>query len=140
MCVLQSPPAVPRACRTLRAVAACGPRGLKAAALTRSLGAHRVTLLDPLRRAGLVRGNSGAGNGFHLTRPAADINLLDVVEAGGWRLRLELPKIPVKGGDDLHRGLQAACDDVVTVPGAGWIQSLNVGATAAILMHELLPE
>jgi TrmH RNA methyltransferase len=38
----------------------------------------------------------------------------------------------------LDPAMQAACDDVVTIPGAGWIQSLNVGATAAILMHELL--
>jgi len=33
----------------------------------------------------------------------------------------------------------AACDEVVTIPGSGWIQSLNVAASAAILMHELLP-
>ena len=31
----------------------------------------------------------------------------------------------------------AACDDVVTLPGSGWVQSLNVSATAAILIHNL---
>ncbi|MBI3446572.1 MAG: RNA methyltransferase [Magnetospirillum sp.] len=31
----------------------------------------------------------------------------------------------------------AACDEVVTLPGSGRIQSLNVAATAAILIHEL---
>jgi RNA methyltransferase, TrmH family len=33
----------------------------------------------------------------------------------------------------------AACDDVLTLPGSGWVQSLNVSATAAILIHEFLP-
>ena len=31
-----------------------------------------------------------------------------------------------------------ACDDVVTIPGSGRVQSLNVAATAAILMHAFL--
>ncbi len=31
----------------------------------------------------------------------------------------------------------AACDEVVTLPGSGWVQSLNVAATAAILIHDL---
>ena len=30
-----------------------------------------------------------------------------------------------------------ACDEVVTIAGSGWVQSLNVAATAAILMHAL---
>lgn len=34
----------------------------------------------------------------------------------------------------------AACDEVVTIPGSGWIQSLNVAASAAILLHDLLPK
>jgi len=32
---------------------------------------------------------------------------------------------------------QAACDDIATIPGSGRVQSLNVAATAAILIHEL---
>ena len=31
-----------------------------------------------------------------------------------------------------------ACDEIVTVPGSGLIQSLNVAATAAILLHALV--
>lgn len=31
-----------------------------------------------------------------------------------------------------------ACDDIVTIPGSGAVQSLNVAATAAILMYALL--
>lgn len=38
-------------------------------------------LLADLRRAGIVTSHRGAGGGFHLSRPPADINLLDVVEA-----------------------------------------------------------
>lgn len=31
----------------------------------------------------------------------------------------------------------AACDEILTLPGSGWVQSLNVAATAAILIHNL---
>lgn len=31
----------------------------------------------------------------------------------------------------------AACDEIATIPGSGRVQSLNVAATAAILIHEL---
>jgi TrmH RNA methyltransferase len=40
-----------------------------------------------------------------------------------------------------ERGLSPAtlhaCDEIVTIPGSGWVQSLNVAATAAILIHAL---
>jgi TrmH RNA methyltransferase len=40
-----------------------------------------------------------------------------------------------------ERGLSPAtlhaCDEIVTILGSGWVQSLNVAATAAILMHAL---
>lgn len=39
----------------------------------------------------------------------------------------------------LSRAILEACDTVVTLPGSGAIQSLNVAATAAILAHELSP-
>jgi TrmH RNA methyltransferase len=32
----------------------------------------------------------------------------------------------------------AACESIVRIPGAGRVQSLNVAATAAILVHALL--
>ncbi|OJX81187.1 RNA methyltransferase [Magnetospirillum sp. 64-120] len=31
----------------------------------------------------------------------------------------------------------AVCDEIVTIPGSGWVQSLNVAATTAILVHQL---
>ncbi len=39
--------------------------------------------------------------------------------------------------DGLPRATLAACEAVVTIPGSGLVQSLNVAATAAILMHGL---
>jgi TrmH RNA methyltransferase len=45
-------------------------------------------------------------------------------------------------GNEEH-GLSPAtlqvCDDIATIAGSGWVQSLNVAATAAILMHALRP-
>jgi hypothetical protein len=34
-----------------------------------------------------------------------------VAEAVGWSFQLELPRVPVKGGGEVRRRLQAACDD-----------------------------
>src|SRR5262249_35551764 len=31
----------------------------------------------------------------------------------------------------------AACDEIVTLPGSGWVQSLNVSAASAVLIHGL---
>lgn len=39
--------------------------------------------------------------------------------------------------DGLPPATLAACDDIVTLAGSGRVQSLNVAATAAILIHEL---
>jgi TrmH RNA methyltransferase len=37
----------------------------------------------------------------------------------------------------LSRATVEACDEIVTIPGSGLVQSLNVAATAAILLHAL---
>jgi DNA-binding IscR family transcriptional regulator len=76
-----------------------------------SPGFGRTKAVASLAKAGLIVGATGPGNGYRLARPAKDIRLLDVVEAVGWSLRLELPAVPVKDGDDLHRRLQAACEE-----------------------------
>jgi TrmH RNA methyltransferase len=39
--------------------------------------------------------------------------------------------------DGLPRATLAACDAIVTIPGSGSVQSLNVSASAAILIHAL---
>jgi TrmH RNA methyltransferase len=40
----------------------------------------------------------------------------------------------------LPRATLDACEEIVTIPGAGHVQSLNVAATAAILLHELIAD
>jgi TrmH RNA methyltransferase len=54
-------------------------------------------------------------------------------------IRCDRPIALVLGNEE--RGLDtatlAACDEVVTIQGAGTVQSLNVAATAAILIYEL---
>src|SRR5262245_32851399 len=61
---------------------------------------------------GLIAAPGRGLPGYRPTRPAEDIRLLDIVEAVGGSVRLELPRVPIKGGDELHRRLQAADDAV----------------------------
>ena len=37
----------------------------------------------------------------------------------------------------LPRATLKACDEIVTIPGSGFVQSLNVAASAAVLLHAL---
>lgn len=50
------------------------------------------------------------------------------------------PVAVVLGNEErgLDQATLDACDEVVTIPGSGWVQSLNVAATAAVLIHDLL--
>ena len=54
-------------------------------------------------------------------------------------LRSEQPLALVLGNEEhgLPHATLAACDAIVTIPGAGLVQSLNVAASAAILLHAL---
>ncbi|MBY0430959.1 MAG: RNA methyltransferase [Rhodospirillales bacterium] len=58
-------------------------------------------------------------------------------------LRRDTRPLAVVMGNEEH-GLSpasaAACEDILTIPGSGWIQSLNVAATTAILVHALAPK
>lgn len=56
-------------------------------------------------------------------------------------LPCDRPTAIVLGNEEtgLDPACLAVCDEVVTVPGSGWVQSLNVAATAAILIHSLRP-
>jgi TrmH RNA methyltransferase len=53
--------------------------------------------------------------------------------------RTDRPFALVLGNEEtgLPRATLAACDEIVTIPGAGKLQSLNVSASAAILMYAL---
>jgi len=53
------------------------------------------------------------------------------------QIRIDRPILLVLGNEEagLDAASMAACDEIVTLPGSGWVQSLNVAATAAILIH-----
>ena len=53
--------------------------------------------------------------------------------------RGERPFALVLGNEEqgLPRATLEACDEIVTIAGSGFIQSLNVAASAAILLHTL---
>ena len=53
--------------------------------------------------------------------------------------RSERPFALVLGNEErgLPRATLEACDEIVTIPGSGQVQSLNVAASAAILLHAL---
>jgi TrmH RNA methyltransferase len=59
---------------------------------------------------------------------------LDTVFAEGGK-----PMAIVLGNEEegLPAATQAACGEILTIPGSGHVQSLNVAATAAILIHRL---
>jgi DNA-binding IscR family transcriptional regulator len=111
VCILQLSAAVVRALRGMQAVVGAGPQGMRGRSLAAHCGVDQTTAIPPLRDGRLIAAGKGPEYGYRLTRPATEITLLDILEAVGWRVRLELPRVPVKGGDELHRRLQAACDD-----------------------------
>ena len=51
----------------------------------------------------------------------------------------ERPFALVLGNEEhgLPRATLKACDEIVTIPGSGFVHSLNVAASAAVLLHAL---
>src|SRR6202007_349296 len=94
--------------------------GLEYVELYRSTGFART--LQQLRRSYRVIGTA-AEHG----RPVEDL------------LRADRPLALVLGNEE--HGVPAAtlkaCDAIVTIAGSGFVQSLNVAASAAILLHDL---
>ncbi|CAO3418065.1 TrmH family RNA methyltransferase [Azospirillum endophyticum] len=75
------------------------------------------------------------GTALDQTRPTVDAGALS-----GWRGKQNAkPPAVVLGNeeDGIPPATLAACEAVLTVPGSGRVQSLNVAATAAILIHAL---
>jgi DNA-binding IscR family transcriptional regulator len=114
-----------RVLRVLHILAEAGPRGVAADRLAALCGIRRTKAVPALTKAvpaltkaGLIAGTTGPGNGYRLARSAKDINMFDVVEAVGWSVRLELPPVPVRGGDELQRRLQAVCEEAAEAGGA----------------------
>lgn len=54
-------------------------------------------------------------------------------------LQRNRPTVLVLGNEatGLDAAMLQACDGIVTLPGSGWVQSLNVAASAAIFLHAL---
>jgi RNA methyltransferase, TrmH family len=94
--------------------------GLEYVALFR--GARFAHMLQQLRRSYRVIGTA-AGNG----QPIEALR------------RAERPLAVVLGNEEhgLPPATLASCEAIVTIPGAGLVQSLNVAASAAILLHAL---
>lgn len=88
-----------------------------AAVLKRLRASHRVvgTALDP-------------------SRPAIDVAGLHSAD------RRPLALVLGNEEDGLPPASLAACETVLTIPGSGRVQSLNVAATAAILVHAMVGE
>ncbi len=75
------------------------------------------------------------GTALDQTRPTVDAGALT-----GWRGKQSVkPPAVVLGNeeDGIPPATLAACEAVLTIPGSGRVQSLNVAATAAILIHAL---
>ena len=85
-------------------------------------GAHFVRALGKLRRSHLVVGAAAEGG-----RPIGTLR------------RSERPFALVLGNeeDGPHPATLKACDEIVTIPGQGSVQSLNVAASAAILIYAM---
>jgi hypothetical protein len=87
---------------------------------------NRIGFFPTFPFAGGITMGIGRGlSGYRLTRPAEDNSLLDVAEAVGWSVRLELPRVPVKGGAGLHRRLQAAWDDAAEM-GRAFLRAVSL--------------
>ncbi|MBK1842500.1 RNA methyltransferase [Azospirillum sp. YIM B02556] len=75
------------------------------------------------------------GTALDQTRPTVDAGAL-----AGWRGKQDTkPPAVVLGNEEngIPSATLAACEAVLTIPGSGRVQSLNVAATAAILIHAL---
>ncbi|KAA0573529.1 RNA methyltransferase [Azospirillum sp. B21] len=75
------------------------------------------------------------GTALDQTRPTVDAGALT-----GWRgKQTAKPPAVILGNeeDGIPPATLAACEAVLTIPGSGRVQSLNVAATAAILIHAL---
>lgn len=79
------------------------------------------------------------GTALDQSRPTVDAGALAGWRTGGPGQGGAKPPAVVLGNeeDGIPPATLAACDAVLTIPGSGRVQSLNVAATAAILIHAL---
>jgi FeS assembly SUF system regulator len=90
----------------------CGEARSNAAQLAEETGIPLPTvqkLVSKLSHAGLLRSVRGAGGGFKLARPAAAINLADVIEAIEGPIALTSCVDTERHAKGEHCGLEGAC-------------------------------
>jgi len=94
------------------------------AEMTKVPGNYLAKVLQQLAQVGLINGRRGVGGGYRLARPAANINLLDVINAVDALKRRE----PCTPNSDvlcpLHRALDAAEAQVMASMQSVTLQSL----------------
>ena len=125
-----------RADYAIRAVLALGEAGPDVRLSVRRIAADRGVpprflrqVMADLAAAGLVEGTEGRAGGYRLARPAADVSLLEVIEAieGDSRRRecvLRGGPCRLSGVCDVHAAFAAAQDDVIRRLGSATVASV----------------
>jgi Rrf2 family transcriptional regulator, nitric oxide-sensitive transcriptional repressor len=95
---------------------------------TKVPGNYLAKVLQQLAGADLITGRRGVGGGYQLTRPASQINLLDVVNAVGEVKRIQTCPLGLPGHGSvlcpLHRRIDEAAARVIEVFSGVTLQDL----------------
>jgi Rrf2 family protein len=70
-----------------------------------------LKLLLPLVSAGILRSVRGPGGGYRLARPAAQVSVLDVIQAVDGPIRGEVPDVGKGAAAAFDRRLREACEE-----------------------------
>jgi Rrf2 family protein len=70
-----------------------------------------LKLLLPLVSAGILRSVRGPGGGYRLAKPAAQVSVLDVIQAVDGPIRGEVPDVGKGSAATFDRRLRDVCED-----------------------------
>ena len=86
---------------------------------TRVPANYLAKILQQLATAGLINGRRGVGGGYQLSRPAAQVRLIEVIQAVGELRRIEVCPLGLAGHGlglcPLHRRIDEAVAKVIDV-------------------------
>lgn len=95
---------------------------------TRVPGNYLPKILQQLSAGGLVQGRRGVGGGYRLTRAAAEINLLDIINAVGTLKRIHTCPLGLEGHGSnlcpLHRALDSGAAAIIKIYDGVTLQNL----------------